>query len=143
MPLLNRKWKQSIEYAGKSKMKTPIFYQTSPYIVVQQNGRNHNIYSVMDDTEVPISIQEIKLLSRFKDPQVLTRVQPEFERQIVYRAIENGWLLRTDEIWHQTNMTYLAIAVNSHCNWRCEYRPVHDQPAAPSYMNRDDFERIL
>lgn len=124
-------------------MKTPIFYQTSPYIVVQQNGRNHNIYSVMDDTEVPISIQEIKLLSRFKDPQVLTRVQPEFERQIVYRAIENGWLLRTDEIWHQTNMTYLAIAVNSHCNWRCEYCPVHDQPAAPSYMNRDDFERIL
>lgn len=86
MPLLNRKWKQSIEYAGKSKMKTPIFYQTSPYIVVQQNGRNHNIYSVMDDTEVPISIQEIKLLSRFKDPQVLTRVQPEFERQIVYRT---------------------------------------------------------
>ena len=124
-------------------MKAPaLFYQTSPYIVVQQYGRNHIIYSVMDDTKVPISIQELKLLSRFKDPQLLSQ-QPEVDREIVYKAIANGWLLRTDKIWHQTNMTYLAIAVNSHCNWRCEYCPVHDQPTAPSYMSIDDFERII
>ena len=124
-------------------MKAPaLFYQTSPYIVVQQYGRNHIIYSVMDDTKVPISIQELKLLSRFKDPQLLSQ-QPEVDREIVYKAIANGWLLRTDKIWHQTNMTYLAIAVNSHCNWRCEYYPVHDQPTAPSYMSIDDFERII
>lgn len=67
----------------------------------------------MDDTRIPIGIQEIKLLRRFKNPKVFNGSAVGVDWENVCKAIANGWLLRTEEIWHQTNMNFpCEIAVN-------------------------------
>ncbi len=124
-------------------MKLPKKLQTSPFIALVPNSPNNKLHSIMTGDFYDIDSSVIKVLEHCKLPRDTEHLIQMFGSETIEESIGGGFLLDPQMIWDTTNIEYLEIETNTHCNWRCGYCPVHFNPKAKSFMNMDLFSEII
>lgn len=120
-------------------------YQTSPYIYLINNFEKGkiNILNLLTGVSESFNHQVIFYLQQLKNPLTEETIRSILEEELFQKLIKARILLPTNDLWKVHQIENIEIEVNTNCNWRCEYCPVHIDPLKKEIMPMDLFSDII
>lgn len=84
----------------------------------------------------------LDVLVTCREPQVDSALRARFGDEAIAALLAEELLCEPGVAWH-FSPSRLEIETSTHCNWRCDFCPVHRDPKPVGSMDPDLFEEII
>lgn len=120
-----------------------MFYQTSPYLVLNTQEKADIITDLIKNTDIPINGRVWSLLRFCQEEKSKEDILNTNSIEDFSYAVNNQLILNCEEMWSYHSISLAEIEINTHCNFRCRYCPVHTEPKQKKIMTLDIYEMLL
>ena len=114
--------------------------QASPFIHVDQERGVLSSMKTGETRQIDGALME--LLLACQEPQADSSLRARFGDEAIAALLSEDFLCDAEVAWHFST-SRLEIETSTHCNWRCDFCPVHGDPKPVSSMDPDLFEEII
>lgn len=90
-----------------------------------------------------VSTKEFQLLRQFGEPPRPFEIPSGSDGDAVRRLIAMELILSEQEAFHRHRYDHVGIEINSHCNFRCGFCPVAQDPLPKQLMAPDLIETVI
>lgn len=120
-------------------------YQTSPYVYLINNFNEGRItiLNLLTGVIQLFDREIVYYLQKLKDPLTEEIIIKILSEERFKEFLKAQILLSTDELWNINQIENIEIEVNTNCNWKCDYCPVHIDPLKKQVMPMDLFSEII